>query len=245
MLPSQTSPVQLRFTKADTAQAPAKHPGALGALLMGYYDKNDFIFAGKVGTGFSHSEGHALLTKLKKLEQKDPPFKSIPRLARKGAVFAKPELVAHVNFTEWTHDGVMRHPSFQGLREDKPAPEVVREKEKAPPVKKATTSKKKQATKAADEVSLKLESLRAEVEAMIVTKVAERRQELQSQLSELLEITGHGNGTRRGRGKARRAAAKYRNPKNADEVWSGRGRMPLWLGAEIKAGKDREDFLVG
>jgi bifunctional non-homologous end joining protein LigD len=130
-----------------------KHPGALGALLMGYYDKNDFIFAGKVGTGFSHSEGHALLTKLKKLEQKDPPFKSIPRLARKGAVFAKPELVAHVNFTEWTHDGVMRHPSFQGLREDKPAPEVVREKEKAPPVKKATTSKK-QATKAADEVSL-------------------------------------------------------------------------------------------
>ena len=54
----------------------------------------------------------------------------------------------------------------------------------------------------------KLESLRAEVEAMIVTKVAERRQELQSQLSELLEITGHGNGTRSGRGKARRVAAK-------------------------------------
>ena len=90
----------------------------------------------------------------------------------------------------------------------------------------------------------KLESLRAEVEAMIATKVAERRQELQSQLSELLEITGHGNGTRRGRGKARRAAAKYRNPKNADEVWSGRGRMPLWLGAQIKAGKDRDDFLI-
>jgi bifunctional non-homologous end joining protein LigD len=128
-----------------------KHPGALGALLMGYYDKKDFIFAGKVGTGFSHSEGHALLTKLKKLEQKQPPFKSIPRLARRGAVFAKPELVAHVNFTEWTHDGVMRHPSFQGLREDKPAPEVVREKEKVPPVK---TTSKKQAPKAADEVAL-------------------------------------------------------------------------------------------
>jgi DNA-binding protein H-NS len=90
----------------------------------------------------------------------------------------------------------------------------------------------------------KLESLRAEVEAMIATKVAERRQELQSLLSKLLEIDGNGNGSRRGRGKTRIVAAKYRNPKNADEVWSGRGRMPLWLGAEIKAGKARKDFLI-
>jgi DNA-binding protein H-NS len=89
----------------------------------------------------------------------------------------------------------------------------------------------------------KLEGLRAEVEAMIATKVAERRQELETQLSKLLEITGNGNGTRRGHAKTRNVAAKYRNPKNADEVWSG--RMPLWLGAEIKAGKDREDFLIG
>jgi DNA-binding protein H-NS len=91
----------------------------------------------------------------------------------------------------------------------------------------------------------KLQSLRAEVEAMIATKVAERRQELQSQLSTLLEISGSGNGTRRGQGKTRSVAAKYRNPKNADEVWSGRGRMPLWLGAEIKAGRDRDEFLIG
>jgi len=91
----------------------------------------------------------------------------------------------------------------------------------------------------------KLESLRAEVEAMIASKVAERREELQSQLSKLLEIGGSGNSNRSGRGRTRIVAAKYRNPKNADEVWSGRGRMPLWLGAEIKAGKDREDFQVG
>jgi DNA-binding protein H-NS len=90
----------------------------------------------------------------------------------------------------------------------------------------------------------KLESLRAEVEAMIASKVAERREELQSQLSKLLEMNGSGNGGSKGRGKARSVAAKYRSPKNADEVWSGRGRMPLWLGAEIKAGKDREDFLI-
>jgi DNA-binding protein H-NS len=88
-----------------------------------------------------------------------------------------------------------------------------------------------------------LESLRAEVEAMIATKVAARRQELETQLSELPHINGIGNGSREG--KTSSVAAKYRNPKNADEVWSGRGRMPLWLGAEIKAGKDREDFLIG
>jgi DNA-binding protein H-NS len=90
----------------------------------------------------------------------------------------------------------------------------------------------------------KLESLRAEVEAMIITKVAERRQELQSQLSKLLEISGSGNGSRSTRGKARSMPVKYRNPENASEGWSGRGRMPLWLGAQIKAGRDREDFLV-
>jgi DNA-binding protein H-NS len=90
----------------------------------------------------------------------------------------------------------------------------------------------------------KLESLRAEVEAMIATKVAARRQELETQLSELLEISGNGNGRHRGHSRTRLVAAKYRNPKNAHEVWSGRGRMPLWLGAEIKAGKAREDFLI-
>jgi DNA-binding protein H-NS len=63
-------------------------------------------------------------------------------------------------------------------------------------------------------------------------------------LSELMKISGNGNGVRRGRDKTRSVGVKYRNPKNADEVWSGRGRMPLWLGAQIKAGKDREDFLI-
>jgi DNA-binding protein H-NS len=89
----------------------------------------------------------------------------------------------------------------------------------------------------------KLQSLRAEVEAMIATKVAERRRELEIELSKLLEMGG--NGTRRGRGKTRIVSVKYRNPKNASEVWSGRGRMPLWLGAQIEAGGNREDFLVG
>jgi bifunctional non-homologous end joining protein LigD len=129
-----------------------KHPDALGALLMGYYEKNAFIFAGKVGTGFSHSEGRALLKKLDALERKEPPFKSVPRLARGVTRFVNPEPAAHVNFTEWTPDGVMRHPSFQGLREDKPAAEVVREKEKAPPMKESRSAGR--AAENHDEVTL-------------------------------------------------------------------------------------------
>ena len=111
-----------------------KKPGNLGALLLGYYERDLLVFAGKVGTGYSHGEGQMILKKLQQREQKTSPFKSIPIASRKGALFVKPELVAHVNFAEWTADGVMRHPSFQGLREDKAAKDVVREKPKAPPV---------------------------------------------------------------------------------------------------------------
>ena len=107
-----------------------KHPGVLGALLIGYYDNGVLQFAGKVGTGFSASEGAALLKKLKARVARSSPFVALPTDARRGAHFADPELVAHVNFGEWTPDGRLRHPSFQGLREDKPAREVVREKER-------------------------------------------------------------------------------------------------------------------
>jgi DNA-binding protein H-NS len=91
----------------------------------------------------------------------------------------------------------------------------------------------------------KLQSLRAEVEAMIGTKIAERRRELESELLKLSEIHPGGNGGRGGRAKTRMVPVKYRNPKNTAEVWSGRGRMPLWLGGQIEAGRNREDFLVG
>jgi DNA-binding protein H-NS len=83
----------------------------------------------------------------------------------------------------------------------------------------------------------KLKDLRTDVEAMISLKVSERRRELQSQLSKLLEIH---EGGRKGRG----LPMKYRNPEVPSEGWTGRGRIPLWLNARIKAGEDREDFLV-
>ena len=108
-----------------------KHPGTLGALLMGYHEKGALVFAGKVGTGFSHRDRRALLQQLEARAQDVPPFRTLPVAARRGARFVKPTLVAHVSFTEWTSDGLMRHPSFQGLRADKPAAEVLREKPKA------------------------------------------------------------------------------------------------------------------
>ena len=107
-----------------------KHAGLLGALLIGYYEKDELKFAGKVGTGFTQAEGRALLGKLATRRAGASPFKKLPSDARRAAIFVVPELVAHVNFSEWTPDGKLRHPSFQGLREDKPAREVGREKEK-------------------------------------------------------------------------------------------------------------------
>jgi bifunctional non-homologous end joining protein LigD len=107
-----------------------KHPGTLGALLAGYFEGDELRFAGKVGTGFTQAEARSLLMKLQKRGTRTSPFVSLPSDARRGAHFIRPDLVAHVNFGEWTPDGKLRHPSFQGLREDKPAREVVREKPK-------------------------------------------------------------------------------------------------------------------
>ena len=125
----------------------AKHAGVLGALLVGYFEGNALRFAGKVGTGFTQVEARALLKKLLEHSVKSSPFASLPRDARRGARFIKPDLVAHVNFSEWTPDGKLRHPSFQGLREDKPAREVVREKEK--PLSAVTSKEKSSAARPA------------------------------------------------------------------------------------------------
>jgi bifunctional non-homologous end joining protein LigD len=107
-----------------------KHPERLGAMLIGVYEKKQLIFAGKVGTGFDHAESARLLKKLEPLSQETAAFKAVPNLARRDAIWVKPKLVAQINFTEWTGGNSLRHPSYQGLREDKPATQVVREKKK-------------------------------------------------------------------------------------------------------------------
>jgi bifunctional non-homologous end joining protein LigD len=96
-----------------------------GALLVGYWDGDRLRYAGKVGTGFDEATLERLGDLMDSRERRDPPFDGgkLPR-----AHWVEPELVAQIAFTEWTRDGRLRHPRYQGLREDKPAREVVRER---------------------------------------------------------------------------------------------------------------------
>jgi bifunctional non-homologous end joining protein LigD len=100
----------------------------LGALLLGYYDADGKLaYAGKVGTGFSDAVLRQLHSALSKLERASPAFDDRGRLPRTRVHWVEPRLVAEVGFSEWTTDGELRHPRYQGLRDDKDAAEVVRE----------------------------------------------------------------------------------------------------------------------
>jgi bifunctional non-homologous end joining protein LigD len=99
----------------------------IGALLMGYWtDDGRLDYAGRVGTGFTERTLNELARTLAPLRRADSPFDDAPKLPR-NAMYVEPDLVAEVEFREWTTEGVMRAPSFKGLRTDKDAAEVVRE----------------------------------------------------------------------------------------------------------------------
>jgi bifunctional non-homologous end joining protein LigD len=102
----------------------------LGALLVGYFEGEDLVFAGKVGTGFDTKLLLELRRRLDALEIAKPPFTptratGLPRLA---AHWVKPEVVVQVAFMEWTSNDKLRHPRLVGLREDKAARDVTRER---------------------------------------------------------------------------------------------------------------------
>jgi len=105
----------------------------LGALLVGYFDRaskgdtNDFVFAGKVGTGFDNKMLVDLRAKLDAIEIEKPPFTKAVGLPRIRAHWVRPTIVVQVAFTEWTVHGKLRHPRLLGIRIDKSAREVVRE----------------------------------------------------------------------------------------------------------------------
>lgn len=101
-------------------------PG-FGALLLGYYDGDDLVGAGKVGTGFDHELLNELHDRLQRLERKTSPLDREERVDG-GVHWVTPKLVCEVAFTEWTDDGKLRHPRFVGLRDDKKAKDVVRER---------------------------------------------------------------------------------------------------------------------
>lgn len=107
---------------------PSGSRAGFGALLIGSHNaKGDLVYAGKVGTGFDNRMLEFLLEKLQPFKRKDSPFLNLKRGGARTH-WVEPKVVAQVAFGAWTRDGLLRHASFQGLREDKPAAEVTREK---------------------------------------------------------------------------------------------------------------------
>lgn len=96
-----------------------------GALLLGYYEGDRLRYAGKVGTGYDQRTLRELRARMDALATSRPPFADPVR--ERGAHWTRPELVAEVGFTEWTRDGMLRHPRYLGLRHDKDPRDVVRE----------------------------------------------------------------------------------------------------------------------
>ncbi len=103
---------------------------AIGALLLGLYEDGGYRYAGKVGTGFTERLRRELFERLTSLEVKEPSVLGAPR--ERGARWVRPKLVGQVTFTEWTRDGSLRHPAFQGLRDDKKPEECMRERPALP-----------------------------------------------------------------------------------------------------------------
>jgi len=100
-----------------------------GALLLGYYQRGKLTYAGRVGTGFTQQTLRTLHPLLEGLSQKKNPFQTGAEVAAAGDVhWVRPQLVAQIEFANWTDDGLLRQPSFQGLRDDKPARAVRRER---------------------------------------------------------------------------------------------------------------------
>jgi len=113
----------------------------LGSLLIGTYNKqHELIYNGRVGTGFTQTSLQSIYRELLKHKSQQMPFKNPPPASGK-ATWVKPVLIAEVEFTEWTTDNALRHPSFKGLRKDKPAKLI--HKESALPIAKIEKSKKR------------------------------------------------------------------------------------------------------
>jgi len=126
-----------------------------GALVLGVYDGKKLRHAGQVGTGFDHATMKAIHARMKPLISNKCPLDPTPRM--KDVIWLEPELVCEVRFLEWTHDHMLRAPVFLGLRDDKPAREVVREepvKVKAPAEK--VTKKAVQKVKSSDPAPAKV-----------------------------------------------------------------------------------------
>jgi bifunctional non-homologous end joining protein LigD len=108
--------------------SPSTKKKSFASLLLGAWENGKLIYRGRVGTGFTMEGANALQKELNARARKTNPFAEVPRPIARHAHWVAPELVAEIGYTEFTPDGVLRHPSFLGLREDKPAGEIVMEK---------------------------------------------------------------------------------------------------------------------
>jgi bifunctional non-homologous end joining protein LigD len=128
------------FVVAGYTRGAGRRADTFGSLVLGVNDDGELRYVGNVGTGFDDAEIRKLLALLKPLHRDTSPFPVVPKMpkVRKGDVqWVEPQLVAQVRFSEWTHDGHLRHPAYLGIREDKTAGEVTREEpveETLPPV---------------------------------------------------------------------------------------------------------------
>lgn len=124
----------------------------LGSLLLGVYDKGEFVYVGHSGGGIPDNARKELRARLEKIERKTSPFSTEPK-PNAPVHWVRPEVVAEMSFTEWTADGSMRHPTYEGLRADKKPWDVHREKPKAKQVP-APTTKQDTAAPAGGRLSL-------------------------------------------------------------------------------------------
>lgn len=104
--------------------SPSQKRKPFASLLVGTWEDDAFVYRGRVGTGFTVDEAEVLQQKLEARSRKTSPFKGVPRGIARGARWVTPELVAEIEYAEYTADGLLRHPSYLGLRGDKPARDV-------------------------------------------------------------------------------------------------------------------------
>jgi bifunctional non-homologous end joining protein LigD len=106
---------------------PSETGKGMASLILGTYENGEFVYRGRVGTGFTEAMRHKILAQLERRRLSKPAFASVPRDIARKAHWVRPELVAEVSYAEITPDGSLRHASFQGLRADKLAAQVVLE----------------------------------------------------------------------------------------------------------------------
>ena len=119
------------FVIAGYTKGTGRRASTFGSLVLGVYEGSELVYAGNVGTGFNSREIDKLLDQLRPLRRDTTPFREVPRMPKvrkSDVIWVEPALVCEVEFVEWTHDGRLRAPAYKGLREDKAATEVRRER---------------------------------------------------------------------------------------------------------------------